>query len=119
MNITMESRLNTSLTLTLPAPGCADFIPSRTKQDGFFKSGEFEPLHNVVGKARAWAQSQPGLHVVNVQSMDYKLKQGWCKSSSYHTHSNLSPLAQTNLLLEGFLYRIKAETESIFEIKSD
>ena len=57
--------------------GCADFVPDRIKQDGFFKSGDFESLHYVVGKARSWVHSQPTLHVVSLQSIDYKLKQSW------------------------------------------
>ena len=37
-------------------------------------SGQFEPLYQVVAKAQAWIQQNSGLNLVNVQTIDYKLK---------------------------------------------
>ena len=69
--------------------GCADFVPARLKQDGFMSSGEFEPLHQVVGKAQMWLQQNPSLNLVNVQTIDYKLKSTYGKFNIFLNFTSL------------------------------
>ena len=54
--------------------GCVDFVPARTKVDGVFSTGDFEPLATVMTRAHQWIRQNPGLNITNVNSCDYKLK---------------------------------------------
>ena len=65
--------------------GCADFCPNPTPNS----SSKFEHLAPVVARARNWIQQNASLNVVNVQTIDYKLKSN---------HSQLSPPLPCSLI---------------------
>ena len=60
--------------------GSIDFVPGQVQQGGMFGMGLFEPMAVVVSRANEWMSQNPRLQVLNVQSVDYKLNQSWCKS---------------------------------------
>ena len=59
--------------------GCADFCPNPTPNS----SSKFEHLAPVVARARNWIQQNASLNVVNVQTIDYKLKSNHSSLSVY------------------------------------
>ena len=59
--------------------GVVDFVPGKMAQGGMMTMSQFEPFTTLVGKASAWMAANTALNVVNVQSVDYKLNQGWGK----------------------------------------
>ena len=53
--------------------GSADFVPAVVQPAGTFRPATFEPMSAVVAKANNWIATQPGLPIISVQSINYKL----------------------------------------------
>ena len=61
-------------------PGSVDFVPSKLDHGGgMFQIQKFEHMSVVLGRTNEWMQQNPGLPVVNVQSLDYRLNSVWGK----------------------------------------
>ncbi|ELU13029.1 hypothetical protein CAPTEDRAFT_225021 [Capitella teleta] len=59
------------------AIGCIDFSPACIQPGGWLTIGAFEPMTSVAAKANAWMAANPGLPVINLQSINYKMSASW------------------------------------------
>ncbi len=57
--------------------GCADFVPDLVDEGGLLSSPKYERLEQAYARARDWLKMQRGIRLVNIQSIDYKLKSTW------------------------------------------
>lgn len=66
--------------------GFEDFKPRHLSGGSFFKRPQFEPFSSLVQRAGKWLTNQTGIHFMNAQSIDIKVKS--CKSLK-HIHSHI------------------------------
>ncbi len=60
--------------------GCADFVPDLVDEGGILSSPKYEKLEEAYARGREWLKLQRGVRLVNIQSIDYKLKSTWGQS---------------------------------------